>query len=243
MLIQKASNLAVVHMYQVVDLFILENQIKRLNEWLNSMNLHIYFDNFLEHGLTNLDHVFNLADKQNKISFDDFVNIGITKPGHVFRLLTRIEYDAGLIQENLNFLLNRGKYNDILKNSLYLPKNQVSCCGPKKTNGNKGSNPFELTISDWLISISMEHLRKNFSHNGFDSMEYLLMQMFSSYNINETILENHLHIYQNKDRVEVMKEIEKNVECLKKFLKRTSGELEYEEEMLSQADCKMCISF
>jgi hypothetical protein len=215
-----------------------------MNEWLNSMNLHVYFDNFLENGMTNLDLIINLANKPNKITYEDLQNIGINKPGHLFRILARIDYDANLISENLNILINRGKFNDLLRGSQYFPKGQVICCTANKSSGSRLYNGFDMSISEWLGKIGLEHLKKNFSHNGFDSMDYLLLQMFSSYAIDDNILENNLHIYQTKDRSLVLQEIEKNVLCFRKFLRRSTGEsiLEYEEEM-SQAECKICKIF
>ena len=171
------------------------------------------FDNFLENGFTNLDLFIELAAKPNKINYEDLISIGISKPGHIFRILSRIEYDANLIQENLSFILNRGKHNDLLKNSIYILKNQFVCCASTKNRYNH--NSFEMSLPEWLLKINMEHLRKNFSHNGYDSMEYLLMQMFSSYTIDDNFLENHLHIYENKDRILVLRELEKNVDSLK----------------------------
>jgi hypothetical protein len=123
-------------------------------------------------------------------------------------------------------------------------KNQLVCCASTKNRYNL--NSFEMSLPEWLRKINMEHLRKNFSHNGYDSMEYLLMQMFSSYTIDDNFLENHLHIYENKDRNLVLRELEKNVDSLKKFLRRQTGEsiIEYEDENISQAaDCKICLMF
>lgn len=209
------------------------------------MNLHIYFDNFLENGLTNLEMILNLVGKQNCITFDDLQNIGINKPGHAFRILARMEYDSGIINENLSFLINRGKFNDMMRGSMYFPKSQISCCAANKTGTNKSLYAFDLSISDWLAKIGFEHLKKNFSHNGFDSMDYLLLQMFSSYQFDNSFLENHLHIYQLKDRKLLLTEMEKMASVLKNYLRRASGEnfVELEDENNSQADCKICLIY
>ena len=73
-----------------------------------------------------------------------------------------------------------------------------------------------------------------------------MTQWSISYTIDDNFLENHLHIYENKDRILVLRELEKNVDSLKKFLRRQTGEsiIEYEDENISQAaDCKICLMF
>ena len=57
----------------------------------------------------------------------------------------------------------------------------------------------------FLLRYNLIHLYQNFAHNGFDMIEYVIIQMYSSFPINEDILENCFHIYEKSDREKVLK--------------------------------------
>ena len=71
------------------------------------------------------------------------------------------------------------------------------------------------------------NLYQNFCHNGFDLINYVILQMYGSYPIDSDILENNFHIYDEDQRYLVLKAIEKEINKINKFL---NSEIYYENE-------------
>jgi len=223
------------------------------------MNLQNYYNNFLEKGLVNIDHIINLAanDAENKLTYFDLESIGIRKPGHIFKILTRIEFDAKNIDQNLNFLVNSGISNrksiTISHNNLRISEAKFMCCGfTKESNGrsNEADKAQNLDLIAWLKYINLPHLRKNFLHNGFDSIEYLILQCFSIYLVDESLLENHLHVYNKGDRKKILSQLAKDLNIINKKICNQSINLnnfdllsEYENPEKIEPGCKGCILF
>ena len=46
-----------------------------------------------------------------------------------------------------------------------------------------------------FIIKGLNKFKENFIHNGFESIDYVLIQMFSNFDFNEKILIEYLHIY------------------------------------------------
>ena len=70
----------------------------------------------------------------------------------------------------------------------------------------------------FLLRYNLIHLYQNFAHNGFDMIEYVIIQMYSSFPINEDILENCFHIYDEKQRIITLKAIVAEMKKINKFL-------------------------
>ena len=54
--------------------------------------------------------------------------------------------------------------------------------------------------------------KENFIHNGFDQIEFILIQLFSCFAFNKEILNDYMHIYSDKDKKKVITKLyeEKN---------------------------------
>jgi hypothetical protein len=204
------------------------------------MNLQSYYDLFLEKGLIDIEKIIYLAnDPIKKLNQNQLELIGVKKPGHIFKILTRIEFDANLINENLNFLINPNlfysnlseninnninKYsNENLKLNLKISKQDFNCCGFNRENkANINSNFKEnkqnknIDLIEWLKFLNLTHLIKNFIHNGFDSIEYLLLQCFSIYFVDDNLLENYMHIYNKTERNKILDQLAKDVNIINK---------------------------
>ena len=170
----------------------------------------------------------------NKLNYEDLESLLlIHKPGHIFRILTQLEIDAGIISKNVaNFMLNNNK--DILESSnvgkklLYSNHEKYNCkyccnidfdiCGGKNIKND---------LKSFLMRYDIFNLYQNFCHNGFDLINYVILQMFGSYPINNDILENNFHIYDEDQRNLVLKSIEKEVIKINIFL---NSEIYYENE-------------
>ena len=58
----------------------------------------------------------------------------------------------------------------------------------------------------------------NFNHNGFDLINYVILQMYSDNPINDDILENCFHIYNYEKRIIVLKALETEMKKINYFL-------------------------
>jgi len=223
------------------------------------MNLQTYYNNFIEKGLVNIDHIISLAanDPDNKLTYYDLESIGIRKTGHIFKILTRIEFDAKNIEQNLFFLVHSSNLNkNSISNSqinVRMSEAKYMCCGFTKENNNKGSEiekPQNFDLIAWLKYVNLPHLRKNFLHNGFDSIEYLILQCFSIYLVDEALLENHMHIYNRSDRKKILSQLAKDLNLINKKVCNQSINLnnfdllsEYENPEKLDPGCKGCQIF
>ena len=60
-----------------------------------------------------------------------------------------------------------------------------------------GDNVFQL--ENWLNNLNLIKYRNNFIYNGFDLFPYLILQMFSSFPIDENIVKEELNIHNEAD--------------------------------------------
>ena len=220
------------------------------------MNLQIYYNNFLENGLVDIDKVISQANiKENKLNYLDLENIGIRKPGHIFKILTRIDFDSKIIDQNLQFLINSSNFN---KNSqsnseinLRMSGNKFLCCGMEKEKKFQDTpeKPQNFDLIAWLKFVNLPHLRRNFLHNGFDSIEYLILQCYSNYSVDEDLLENYIHIYCKSDRKKILSQLVKDLNLINKKIFNQSINFnnmdflsEYELEKI-EPGCTGCVIF
>ena len=188
-----------------------------LKHWLDNIDLSMYLQNFIDNNIYDINILINqMKNPETKISYDDIESIlKIHKPGHIYRLFCYLEVCAGLIQENFaKFLIK-------IKNK---SKDKV-----KDYNSNKNNNKLKLSVSQEMsncincIKISfltsqkkndlksflgrydLMGLYQNFYHNGFDLINFVMLQMFSSEPIDEITLENCFHIYEHDQREHVLK--------------------------------------
>jgi hypothetical protein len=161
-------------------------------------------------------------NKINVISFKDIEEFGIKKPGHIFRLLIKLQIDAGKIDYNIyKFILDKFNANTMTNNgAMTTSYNEVNCFGLncclsnnnynysniKKTNSNMNDN--DIMYYDIFSFLKMNNLLKfkeNFIHNGFDQIDYILIQLFSRYSFNKKILNDYMHIYLEEDKNYILK--------------------------------------
>ena len=168
----------------------------------------------------------------NKFNYEDIENIlSIHKPGHIFRILTQLEIDGGKIDKNVsNFMINKNRdipddSGIVGKKLLYSLSNNdkinCNCCCNLDIDicdGKNGNFGKKNDLKSFLIRYDLINLYQNFYHNGFDLINYVILQMYGSYPINEDILENYFHIYDEKQRDLLMKAIESEINKINNFL-------------------------
>ena len=195
------------------------NILLRLRDWLISCDLLCYYNLFIAKNMYDIDsYIKALQEGSISISYRDIEKLGIKKPGHIYRLLIRLELDAGLIDINLfNYILEKISYNTYSTTlALTSSINDINCCGinvcPNECNNNKYGNSrkqkyadvFYNDLSSFLRGYNLYKFKGNFIYNGFDKIEYVIIQLFSKYAFNKQTLNDCLHVYNEKDKSKLL---------------------------------------
>ena len=206
-----------------------------LKYWLSNLGLLDYLNNFIQCEAYDINVlVERMKSYQTKIHFEDLESsLKIRIPGYNYRILCKLEADAGLIDPKIvKFMIREGMSNEINKNNNMMrsinnrsEKNMnislsqssyyqcFNCCKMNQIKKHKKND-----LKYFLLRYNLIHLYQNFAHNGFDMIEYVLIQMYSSFPINEDILENCFHIYDEKQRIITLKSIVAEMKKINKFL-------------------------
>ena len=192
-----------------------------LKKWLSDINLSPYYQNFYENNIHNINELVNkMKETEDKKLLYEFIEntFHIHIPGHIYRILLKLEVDAGLLDKKIsNFLIdgddeNRIKFNKLKPSLLLRQNNSYENCF--NYYGDSNSSIIKNKLKYFLKKYHLINLYYNYFQNGFDIINFVLLQMFSNYyEINENILENCFHIYNIKDRFLVMEALlnEKNI--------------------------------
>ena len=204
-----------------------------MHDWLISCDLLCYYNLLIKNKIYNIEEYSDkLKNKEISITYKNIEDLGIKKPGHIFRFLLKLKIDSGLINSFIyNVILdkyNRNSLNDIKINS---SNNGFGCCcfrnyslkiDKKSINKNNNNNYNDSYLGDnindifgFLKKLNLLWLKENFIHNGFDQVEFIMLQMFSEYKFNKEILNEYLHIYNDDDKKKVLKKLfeEKKIIC------------------------------
>ena len=212
---------------------IIDNNINftYLKYWLNNLGLIDYLKNFIDSNIYDInDLIERMKSYQTKLRYETLESIlKIRTPGYLYRILCKLEADAGLIDPKIvKFMIRDGITNDsknIMNRSNNYENNNLNisisqsyyhcfnCC---KMNQIKKQKKNDLKY--FLLRNDLINLYQNFYHNGFDMIEYVIIQMYSSFPINDDILENHFHIYDEKLRTKVLKAIVSEMKIINRFM-------------------------
>ena len=178
-----------------------QNKDIYLRKWLSDINLICYSNNFFENNIYNTNDLINeMKNRRDKKGLFEYIEntFHIHTPGHIYRILLKLEKDAELLDNKIyNFFIEKDYENSIkfnkMKPSLLLQ--QYYSCRNIYNNDSKDK------LKRFLKKYHLIHLFYNFSENGFDLINFVLLQMFSNfYAIDDYILENCFHIYNKNDR-------------------------------------------
>ena len=168
---------------------------------------------------------------QTKLKYENIENnLKIRKPGHIYRILCRLEVDANLIDNKVTkFMLKNSKifnkngfyisggFDNNDKNMHLLISHDYQCLGCCKTN-KKFSNLVKNDLKSFLKRYNLLNFYQNFYHNGFEQIEYVILQMYGGYPINDEILENCFHVYEEEQRKRILKAIVSEMKKINEFL-------------------------
>ena len=178
-----------------------------LKNWLNSIELPFYFDNFVNN---NIYDISLLMRNQTKINYEYIENLlKIHKSGHIYRILCKLEVDGGNLENKIcDFLVGIGNTtidSNLMDNNKAIHTRNKGCCG-KCFNCCEGKKPLveKRDLMAFLKKYNILHLYDNFFHNGFDLINFVILQMYTKYSINDEIIKKCFHIYKKKDRYLVL---------------------------------------
>ena len=184
---------------------------QELKNWLLELDLPFYYENFINNNILNINKLINeVRLKRNQINYEYIENLlKIHKSGHVYRILCKLEVDAGFVENKIcNFLvgLNDGGINENnspSQKSVYIQSDEYKnkCCYCYDT---KKPLVEKRELNTFLRKYNILHLYDNFFHNGFNLINYVILQMFTKYSINDNIIQKHFRIYNKKDRYLVL---------------------------------------
>ena len=213
-----------------IDYNEINNNCSYLLKWLIDIGLSDYYENFLNNKIFDINRLIEQMKSPNdKFGLEDIENIlGIHKPGHIYRLLVKLEIDGDIIDKSIsNFMISERKINKKLifssdekyecGNWCNVNRVNVNLCGIKNININL-KNGIKNNLESFLSRYNLMNLYQNFFHNGFEEINYIILQMYSSYPINNDILENCLHIYNEEQRILTMDAIQKEVFKVNNFI-------------------------
>ena len=193
--------------------------LMRLRDWLISCDLLCYYNLFIAKNMYDIDsYIRDIQEGIITISYKNLEKIGIKKPGHIFRILIKLELDSGIIDINLfNYILEMINYNSYTTTTFALTSSisDINCCGMNICTNNKNEKNqnkrngeiYYNDLSSFLRSYHLYKFKGNFTYNGFDKIEFILIQLFSKYNFNRQILTDCLHIYVEKDKIKLLKKL------------------------------------
>ena len=230
--------------------------LAQLRNWLISCDLLSYYNLFVEKEIIDIDGIITEV-KQNKIklNYKFAEDIGIKKPGHIMRFLLKLQIDSEILNKNLCDLIlekycNNNTNSFILNSSL----SGCKCCGmscfAKAPTGSCDFNEFTNYINNndifaFLRSKNLFELKDNFIHNGFDQVDYIIIQLFSEFKFNKNLLTEFLHIYHEVDQKKVIKMLyeekekickEINIQFDKKEVEDIFSEFKEDEDFLDEKE-------
>ena len=201
--------------------FNINNKINNnlLRNWLSEIGLLNYYPNFIFKNINNINFLINKIKHNPKNYNFDYIKqlLNIQKSGHCFRILTKLESDAGLIDNKIKNFFIENQNNDIFRNNnLLISISQdycLHCCCIKNLKSVKKND-----LRFFLIKYDLMNLYSNFVHNGFDNLNFVILQMYSRYVINDDMLINHFHIYDRVQRNILLSALEEELKKINYFL-------------------------
>jgi hypothetical protein len=204
----------------------INKNITFFKNWLSSINLPLYYENFINNDIYNIDQLINISKTKTRQETFSFINsiIKTNKIGHIYRILIKIDIDTGFIDNNIsNFLTPKKLPNNQYKNT-HINTNTNYSDNELLISGIKNvfcTNQIEERsfIKIFFEKYNIKELCSYFINNGFDIVEYIILQMLSRFPINDYILEKDIHINDDNDRKKILTILNNEVNKIYKFLK------------------------
>ena len=204
----------------------INKNITFFKNWLSSINLPFYYENFINNDIYNIDQLINISKTKTRQETFSFINsiIKTNKIGHIYRILIKIDIDTGFIDNNIsNFLTPKKLPNNQYRNT-HINTNTNYSDNELLISGIKNvfcTNQIEERsfIKIFFEKYNIKELCSYFINNGFNIVEYIILQMLSRFPINDYILEKDMHINDDNDRKKILIILNNEVNKIYKFLK------------------------
>ena len=204
----------------------INKNITFFKNWLSSINLPFYYENFINNDIYNIDQLINISKTKTRQETFSFINsiIKTNKIGHIYRILIKIDIDTGYIDNNIsNFLTPKKLPNNQYRNT-HINTNTNYSDNELLISGIKNvfcTNQIEERsfIKIFFEKYNIKELCSYFINNGFNIVEYIILQMLSRFPINDYILEKDMHINDDNDRKKILIILNNEVNKIYKFLK------------------------
>ena len=198
---------------------IIPNELSsKLHDWLISCDLLCYYNLLIKNKIYDINEYINDIKTNKKIiSYKSIEDLGIKKPGHIYRFLLKIKLDSNMLDPYIyNAIIDKYSRNSLndFKISMSNSGYRIGCCCFRDSNLrlekrsiNSGLGEYTENNNDifaFLKKMDLLRIKENFIHNGFDQVEYIMIQMFSEYKFNKDILNEYLHIYSDEDKKQVI---------------------------------------
>ena len=203
--------------------------ISKLRDWLISCDLLCYYNILIKNNIYDIEsYINNLKNNKINISYKDIEDLGIKKPGHIFRFLLKLQLDIGILDNKIcNYILSKFNENMLTTIAVNVSVNEIKYCGMILCPGiNDFSKNYNYSdIFSFLRNKNLMEFKENFIHNGFDQIEFILIQLFSDFAFNKEILNDCMHIYSDQDKTKVIKKLYEE----KRIISKEIG-IEYNEQ-------------
>ena len=220
--------------------------LTKLRYWLISCDLLNYYNIFIEKHIYSIDEIiYDIKNKKINVDYKFVENLGIKKPGHIFRFLLKLQIDADILDKQICYAIfekysNNNSSTILLNSSL----NDIKCCGipcfshsPCSSDVNESINGINNNdIFSFLRSKDLFEYRENFIHNGFDQVDYIIIQLFSNFKFDKNMMVEYLHIYLEDAQQKIIKKLYEEKEKLSKELGIPFDENEINEILSSYKD-------
>ena len=199
----------------------INNNITFFKNWLSSINLPFYYENFINNEIYEINQLINISKTKTRQEIFSYINsiLQTNKIGHIYRVLIKIDIDTGYIDNNLShFLSPKRLITNSYKSYSNRTDNELLISGIKNvfcTNKKEEKSNIQLFFEKYNI----KSLCSNFMNNGFDILEYIILQMFSRFPINDYILEKNMYISDDNDRKKILTILNNEVVKIDKMMK------------------------
>ena len=204
------------------DLFENSPNNKKINikNWLSNSGLYLYYQNFCNKNIYDLNSLINDVKKiKNKEFLFNYIenNFQIHLPGHIYRIIIKLEILEDNIDSKItNFFI---KKEDNINDSNKIKPSSLLKYFDNCDNFIDYSTINKNNLKVFLKKYHLNHLYHNFYQNGFDLINFVILQMYSkNFAINDEILENCFHIYDQEDRNLVLNSLKHEKSKIDNFL-------------------------
>ena len=196
------------------------NKKINIKNWLSNSGLYLYYQNFFNRNIYDLNSLINDIKKiKNKDFLFNYIenNFQIHLPGHIYRIIVKLEILEDKIAPKItNFFI---KKEDNLNDTNNIKPSSLLKLFDNCDNFIDYSTINKNNLKVFLKKYNLNHLYHNFYQNGFDLINFVILQMYSkNFSINDEILENCFHIYDQNDRNLVLNSLKYEKNKIDKFL-------------------------